>query len=510
MNVSNRDVELSSFFPFSECGHEFCARALELGKCVKYSTGESVLLNDSPAKHCGVIIEGQAVAFKFDANNRRYQVCLDEGCFVGLETLHEGSSYQGKIVAAGDLEIFFWNREGLQRLNEESEIFASGIRMLDEGRSYQEHWLIPETDITDPVLTSAGTHWLSVFSPAFVILPVLFMFEWACAMMVRRYPVVWLFIFGLFAAAGSLLYRLIQARSNERLILTDKNAILIPRSETEETAVIRLFTLQSLTLEQNALERLINAGRIVFQTDTQKAVTSLIRSPKLTGSLIRNFAQRSALGRYIPLRSGNETVMDLRKSQDSVKANAEADVKAVSPDFRTIEFRAHWALLLKMIIKPLLLLAVSLAVLSALNGTSRLYTLRKILGLVTLVSVGWICHSVVSWRSHRFSIEEDCVKDYSYSPMTREDQNLALNHKIQSVRYSKIGFFQNLFNYGTVYILAGEGELSFDYISDPKRVQQQIKETCALYEAKRFKDEETRRREYIDGLVSEIRQENGG
>ncbi len=66
-----------------------------------------------------------------------------------------------------------------------------------------------------------------------------------------------------------------------------------------------------------------------------------------------------------------------------------------------------------------------------------------------------------------------------------------------------------LFNYGTVYILAGEGELTFDYVSDPKNVQKLIMDTCSRYEEKRRLEEEARRRVYISDLVSEIRSEAG-
>ena len=97
MNATNRKVDLRCFFPFKSCSGELVERAYRLGRCVKYNTGESVLLSGSPAKHCGIIIEGQAVAFKFDGNQKRYQLFLDEGCFIGLESLQENNFYSGKL-----------------------------------------------------------------------------------------------------------------------------------------------------------------------------------------------------------------------------------------------------------------------------------------------------------------------------------------------------------------------------------------------------------------------------
>ena len=108
MKVSDRIADLRRYFPFSLGETTLRTQALSLGRCVKYETGETVLLSGFPAKHCGLILSGQAVAFKFNENGRRYQLCLEEGCFVGLETLREESSYTSKIVAVTDLEILFW------------------------------------------------------------------------------------------------------------------------------------------------------------------------------------------------------------------------------------------------------------------------------------------------------------------------------------------------------------------------------------------------------------------
>ena len=186
MKVSDRIADLRRYFPFSLGEATLRTKALSLGKCVKYDAGESVLLSGSPAKHCGLILSGQAVAFKFDENGRRYQLCLEEGCFIGLETLQEESSYTAKVAAVTDLEVLFWNADGLQQLCEYSPEFAHGMKMLNDGRIYQEQWLIPETDITDPVLCSVRPHWLSISAPVFFILLILLIVLGVCAMLIRR------------------------------------------------------------------------------------------------------------------------------------------------------------------------------------------------------------------------------------------------------------------------------------------------------------------------------------
>ena len=62
---------------------------------------------------------------------------------------------------------------------------------------------------------------------------VLLLLLWACSLLIRRYPVAWILVFGLLASAGVLLYKQIITRSNEHLIITTKNTIHIPKSDSE-------------------------------------------------------------------------------------------------------------------------------------------------------------------------------------------------------------------------------------------------------------------------------------
>ena len=514
MNVSDRDVDLSEFFPFKSCSNELLINAQGLGRCVKYDTGEPVLLSGSLAKHCGLIVSGEAVAFKIDEAGKRYQLCLDEGCFIGLETIEDNGVYNAKIVALTELEVFFWNTDGLYDLMGEYPEFADALHLLNDGRIYQEQWLIPDTDVTDPVLCSLSAHWLSVALPVGGILLLLFFFLWVCSLLIRQYPVAWLLVLALFVGAGSLLYREIIRRTGERIIVTTKNFIRIPGQDGSEMSVTRLDRIRSLHVDQNVFERLFGIGKIGIHSENGSQMTPLLRMPDRAASLIRFFAVRLSKGRQIPLIIGKEQE---RRRLSASRAKKHAANPAGGqpagysnhdiPKFQTIEFRAHWALLVKMWIKPLLVLAGLLFVSRFLQTGNRWLQFRKFFLLAGLGCVLVMVYRFIEWRNHRFTIEEDCVRDYSKKPFSSEDQNMAMNHKIQSVRFQKKGFFQVLLNYGTVYILAGEGELSFDYVGDPQNVQKQILDNCARFEAQRMLDAETRQREYINGLVSGIREE---
>ena len=523
MNISDRNVDLRAFFPFQSCSNALLTRAQDLGRCVKYNTGERVLLSGSPAKHCGMIIDGQAVAFKIDENGKRYQLCMDEGCFIGLETVQPQSSYNAKITALSELEVFFWNADGLAELMNDFPEFADALNMLDNGRLYQEQWLIPETDVTDPVLCSVPSHWLSVAAPAAGILLVLFICLWTCSLLIRRYPVAWLLVLGLFIAGGSLMYRVISKRINQRLIVTTRNLILVTGANDAEMVVSRLSGLQSLSLDQNIFEKLAGIGSVEFFAEDGIHHTPLISGPVQTSAMIRFFAEKASHGRPVPLAAKQDRTIPEQQRTVPVPQSPEkpvyadpkpsaapnpAETKTAIPKFQVISFRAHWALLIKMLLKPLLALTVILILRNLLRTTPYWANTNKILLITAAGAAAAMVYQFFTWQNHRFYIEEDRVRDYNQQPLRHESQNMAMNNKIESVRFSKEGFFQVLLNYGTVYILAGEGELSFDYVSDPQSVQKQILDNCARHEAKQMMDAESRQREYINNLISEIREES--
>ena len=515
MEVSDRIADLRKYFPFSSNETVFRTKALSLGKCVKYETGEPVLFGGSPAKHCGLILDGQAVAFKTDSSGRRYQLCLEEGCFVGLETVGEDGVYTAKVSALTDLEVLFWNADGLSQLFEMSPDFEKAMRMLNEGRIYQEQWLVPETDITDPVLGSVRAHWLSVAAPALLLLPFLLIGLGVCGLLIRHYLAAWLLVFLMLGAAGSVLYRSITARANERLIITSRNLIHIPRNSEADMRVIRLSGLQSVSVRQNFFERMLNTGRIVTTDEKEQFVSPLIGSPQQIAELVHDHAVRRASGRPIPLNekpsgAGRNTVPESQNPAAAETSAPEGEAfpgTAVLPPFHRVEFRPHWGMLAKLMFMPLLVVFTAVYAMYYFRFSPHVFTIRRILLAVAVAAAACAVYQFFVWRNHRFVIEEDCVKDYSKRPFSKEDLNMVMNHKIESVRFEKQGFFQVLLNYGTVYILAGEGELSFNYVGDPQRIQQLIMDTCARYDQKLRMEEEARRRAYISSLVSEIHRE---
>ncbi len=502
MKLSDYCFDLNDYFPFARCGAALRGEALRLGKTVKYDAGENILLNGGRAKHCGLILNGQAVAFKTDNNGRRYQLCLEPGCFIGLETLAENTVYSAKISAITDVIILFWDADGIQTLSAFSDEFIDCLRLMDEGRTYQEQWLVPETDITDPVLFSVAPHPLWVLARTFIVIPLLLLGLWGCGILYASYKAAMLLALAMCGAALWLLYKDINARSNRRLILTSANLIDVPENEDMALSVTRLSVLQSVASEQNPFECLLKLGHVGWEDERHSCRSPLLANPDRIAALIHNSASRASRGRSIPLRVKNPAARLVTDAAAKAEQSVPTSVPETAPmsGFQTIALRAHWALLVRLLIKPLLVFLVGFALFKADPSLEEFGWIFMAAGAL------WGVYQYNCWKGNTFLIGEDCIKDCCKAPFAEEKINIAMNHKIQSVRFEKKGFFQVMLNYGTVYILAGEGELTFDYVSDPQRVQKLILDTCARWEQKKQMEEESRRRAYIQDLVREIHE----
>ncbi len=502
MQLSDYRFDLNDYFPFARCDAALRGEALRLGRTVEYAAGENILLSDKRAKHCGLILNGQAVAFKTDNNGRRYQLCLEPGCYIGLETLEENAVYSAKITALTDVIILFWDADGIRTLSAFSDEFIDSLHLMDEGRSYQEQWLVPETDVTDPVLFSVAPHPLWILAHAFIVVPLLLLGLWGCGILYASYKAAMLLALVMCGAALWLLYKDISARSNRRLILTSANLIDVPENDDLELSVTRLSVIQAVTSEQSPLECLLKLGHVGWEDEKHACRSPLLANPDRIAALTHNTASRAGKGRSIPLRVKKPTARLVTDAEAKAEQSVPSPVpKTDSMDsFQTIVLRAHWALLVRLLIKPLIVLLVGFVLFKAdpsLEGFGWIFMTAGVL---------WGLYQYSCWKGNTFLIEENCIKDCCKAPFAEEKINIAMNHKIQSVRFEKKGVFQVMLDYGTVYILAGEGELTFNYVSDPQRVQQLILDTCARWEQKKQLEEESRRRAYIQDLVREIHE----
>ena len=147
-------------------------------------------------------------------------------------------------------------------------------------------------------------------------------------------------------------------------------------------------------------------------------------------------------------------------------------------DEHIITYRKHWLVLLRMSLLPLLGLIISLSFLIGMvtwNFSDIPYQLGVMIGfLLTVFMLCWLVYRYIDWRDDVFQLTPNQVIDIDRKPFGRLSRRSAPLENILSIEYERKGIFQMFFNFGTVYITVGNTQLTFDEISRPADVQQQI------------------------------------
>lgn len=180
-----------------------------------------------------------------------------------------------------------------------------------------------------------------------------------------------------------------------------------------------------------------------------------------------------------------------------------------------VTWRKHWYVLLQKMAGPLafliFILAVGLAVALDLPLTRFLpaSTALTLAGLLAGVAVLLILYQYDDWRNDIYVLTPDRIIDIDKKPLfLREERREASLGMVQDVRYVIPGFLANMLNTGNVVIetAAKEGSFTFDWVHDPRRVQQEIFAQLEAYREREREKERQARLEEVREILAAYRE----
>ncbi len=178
-----------------------------------------------------------------------------------------------------------------------------------------------------------------------------------------------------------------------------------------------------------------------------------------------------------------------------------------------ITLRKHWYVLLRALVAPAGLLVLLLeAGLGMLLGVPLLRGLPGDLGLSLTIAGSSLLALIIlyryeDWRNELFILTDERLIDVDKKPfLLREERREAALSRVQDVRYVVPGILANLLNVGNVVIetASSEGELTFEWIHDPRRVQRDIFERVEAWREQERREESRARVEELKQAFSEI------
>jgi hypothetical protein len=170
-----------------------------------------------------------------------------------------------------------------------------------------------------------------------------------------------------------------------------------------------------------------------------------------------------------------------------------------------VTWRRHWLIMLSRVLLPLLAMAASLAlaILPALFHVAWLWAIPGV--VLWLASFGWYLWRYEGWRNDVYQVTDSRIIDIEGSPfhLRKETRTEGMFNVIQNVTYDSPNLFYRALRIGFVTIdtAAEQGAYTFDWVSRPAEVQQEIFDRLTAYREKQEEaDTRQRHQEFLDWI----------
>jgi hypothetical protein len=143
-----------------------------------------------------------------------------------------------------------------------------------------------------------------------------------------------------------------------------------------------------------------------------------------------------------------------------------------------ITYRKHWAVLLREIAAPSILILITVILLAA-GFASRVTflptaTFITLVVLLQIVLVLWWWYRYVDWSNDIYQITPEQIVDVYKKPLSREVRKVAPLENVLSTEVDRKGVLGYFMNYGDVVTNIGTAMFVFEGVFDPVGVQQDI------------------------------------
>lgn len=278
---------------------------------------------------------------------------------------------------------------------------------------------------------------------------------------------------------------------NDYYVVTDKRVVQVEKVMLlyEERNEAALGRIQNVTLlSPHALARLLGFANLVIETAGSRGKIVLTGLPQAERVQEEILAQVERSRKEEPLleealvEPQEEAVVARQKGAFSLLLDYLFPRLRLEEDSQ-VTWRKHWYVLLRKTVGPLVLLIVVLEIgVAVALGLPLVSFLPRTLALVLCVTAAslsalFILYRYEDWRNDIYVLTDDRIIDMERKPLfLREERREASLAMIQDVRYLIPGVVYNLLNVGMVIIetAATEGEFTFDWVHDPRRVQEEI------------------------------------
>ncbi|MBN1304802.1 MAG: cyclic nucleotide-binding domain-containing protein [Anaerolineales bacterium] len=485
------------FYGFSE--DQLAAIAEDLEEVV-FSKGDTVYEMGDKADTFLIIYSGTVSTTEkkgFVSEN----LSLVAGDYFGLEVLTSREHRESSVTAQSDCVLFGFGREQIKNLQETTSYFKNWMKTVLHSRQLMEkkrfNWLKPDETIY--LLTQKDRVHLyeMLIGPITALLiPAILLFLWMISL--STIPA----IVGITTFLLNILWIIwvVVDWGNDYYVITNRRVIWLEKviGLYESRQESPLSTILPVSIETGALGRIFDFGNVVIRTYTSRIVLKHVEHPYQIAAMIEYYRKRVQEVRrgaeVEKMKSAIRMKLGLEQSPPEEASPDPEEAEKTPPLWRlllanlfrlrteeggSIVYRRHWYLLLQDAGIPTLLILLDFY-LMGLNlvkdfGQTK-STMVLVLLLVLLGLMLWWIYQFVDWRNDRFEVTPEQIIDIDKKPLGLEQRKSAKLEDILSIEYRRVGVMGILLNFGTVYIMVGNTEFTFNDVHDPAMVQSEVED----------------------------------
>lgn len=316
--------------------------------------------------------------------------------------------------------------------------------------------------------------------------------------------------------------------SNDYYIVTNRRVVWLEKivGIYDSRVEAPLHMLLSVSVSTEMVGRMMDYGDVVIRTYTGKVVFRNVENPSAMAAIIEEHWQRlRAQQEQTDRESLREAVRQrlVPEPEPLEQPAPEAEMmpfqeagEEKSDFFRSffkvryekqgiITYRKHWAVLLREIAVPSLLILLTLGFSGAkLIGWIHLIPASTLIPIAILILIAlglWWLYRYVDWSNDIYQITSEQIVDVYKRPLSREVRKVAPLENVLSTEVDRKGLLGYFMNYGDVITNIGTATFTFEGVFDPVGVQQDIVHAQeALIQSKRELERKQRRDEMVELL----------
>lgn len=464
-----------------------------------YKPDEVIVKQGAEGDRFYLIHSGRVRITRIQGGKSRELAALSSADYFGEDSLLRHQHRSATVSAIEDTVVLSLSRENfhelvkkIRGLRARFDVTVSSHKLA---RSRQFKWL----ENGEVVYFITRKHMIELYRSLFwpvlgaILVPLILLYLYY---LTNSFIPLWAAIALLVYLAGLIVWRAIDW-SNDYYIVTNRRVVWLEkviglydsRQESPLTAVL------SVNSETDVNGRLLGYGDVIIRTFVGKVVFNTIGYPEEVVTLVREYWERT---RETAKRSNMDAMKTaIRQKLGLVEPGAAppppppaptkkklAMVKAANANlFKTrfeekgsVTYRKHWIVLAKQVWMPTILgigLLVWLGYLLVSTNFKEI-TFSIALFIIFLGMLIWWVYQFVDWSNDIFQVTSDQILDIDKTPFGKIKKNVAPLDNILTTEARREGLWENLFNYGNVYISVGGTQMVFEDVMDPPSVQQDI------------------------------------